>query len=307
MCRVLMYRGGPVLVDHLLYQSDNSLIKQTHSARMLAMLNLAGFGMVAWDRASHRPEDPFRYHSPYVPLFDRNLKTLAEKLTASTVIAHVRGVPYHEKVTVGEQNTHPFHFAGTRLYLAHNGDLADFARMRFALLPHVKPAIAQEIRGNTDSEWICALLVSRFDDPAAPHGHDELIDAIQRTLEIIRDVRKAHGIGTCSPTNLFVSDGDHLVAVRYAFDFGRYDPAEPETARESTHRFLSLWYTMGRDYGFHDGEWKMVGGAREPDSIVIASEPLTRDTSTWLEVPEYSACCVEETAGRLRFRVRYLE
>ena len=307
MCRVVMYLGKPVLVDNLLYQPDNSLIKQTHSKLMLEMLNLAGFGMVAWDPTSHRPHEPFSYRSPHIPIFDRNLKTLAEKLRVSAMIAHVRGVPYNEKVTLGEQNAHPFQFPGMRLALAHNGDLFDFNKMRFALLQHIKPEIAQMIRGNTDSEWIYALLLSQFGNPAAPQDSEQIMIAVEQTLRIIRDVRHAHGIRICSPANLFISDGEHLVAVRYTFDFGCYDAADAETVRGSTHAFLSLWYTTGRDYGFHDGEWKMVGGFRMADSVLIASEPLTRDTSTWLEVPEYSACTVVEHSGRQRLRIKYLD
>ena len=57
---------------------------------------------------------------------------------------------------------------------------------------------------------------------------------------------------------------------------------------EANLNFLSLWYTLGRDYGLHDGEWKMTGGAEAANSILVASEPLTRDVASWVEVPEYS-------------------
>jgi glutamine amidotransferase len=307
MCRVLMYLGKPVLVDDLLYQPDQSLIKQTHNALMLEMLNLAGFGMVAWDPGSHRPEEPFSYRSPHLPIFDRNLKTLAEKLRVTAMIAHVRGVPYNEKITLGEQNAHPFQFAGTRLALAHNGDLAHFNRMRYSLLQYIKPEIAEKVRGNTDSEWIYALLLSRFEDPSASLDSEQILAAVEETLKIIRDVRAAHEIRLCSAVNLFISDGEHLVVVRYTFDFGCYDPADAESVRGSTHTFLSLWYTTGTNYGLHDGEWKMVGGFRTADSVLIASEPLTRDTSTWLEVPEYSACTFAKQKGQQRLKVKYLD
>ena len=307
MCRVLMYRGQPVLIDHLLYQPDNSLIKQTHSAVMLDMLNLAGFGLVAWVPDSYRPQEPFSYRTPHIPIFDRNLKSMAEKLCVSTMIAHVRGVPYNEKVSLGEQNAHPFQFPGVRLALAHNGDLAEFSRMRYSLLAHIKPGLAQMIRGNTDSEWMYAVFLSQFSDPAAPQDPPQILLAVEAMLRIVRDVRRAYGIKLCSPTNLFISDGEHLVAVRYTFDFGCYDPADANTIRQSTHAFLSLWYTTGRDYGLHDGEWKMVGGHQLADSVLIASEPLTRDTSTWLEVPEYSACTVVQHHGRQRLQVKYLD
>ena len=32
----------------------------------------------------------------------------------------------------------------------------------------------------------------------------------------------------------------------------------------------------------------MVGGRESASAMLLASEPLTRDESTWLEVPEYS-------------------
>ncbi len=36
--------------------------------------------------------------------------------------------------------------------------------------------------------------------------------------------------------------------------------------------------------------------------ILVASEPLTVDTSTWLEVPEYSALCATLDDGKLTMR-----
>ena len=36
------------------------------------------------------------------------------------------------------------------------------------------------------------------------------------------------------------------------------------------------------------GTSPVIGGAGKADSMLLASEPLTRDVSTWVEVPEYS-------------------
>lgn len=152
MCRVLMYKGDAVRLDDLLYQSNNSLVKQAYDPQMLDALSLAGFGLLAWDNCSHNPDIPFSYRSAHIPIFDQNLKALAEKLHVTALIAHVRGVPYSDNVTVGEQNLHPFHYKGYALAMAHNGQLAGFERMRFALVEHMKPEIARLIRGNTNSE-----------------------------------------------------------------------------------------------------------------------------------------------------------
>jgi glutamine amidotransferase len=294
MCRILSYLGSPVLLDHLLYAPDSSLLNQTTAAQMLSMLNLAGFGMAAWDPSSHEPHMPYRYRTTQVAVFDRNLKELASKLQVGALLAHIRGVPMTSTVQVNEQNVHPFRFNNVPLAMAHNGDLAGFREMRFDLLPHVRPEFAQAISGSTDSEWIYALVASALPDPGAINVPEAILAAIRQALTIIRTVRDRHGITRSSSANLMFCDGINLAAVRYTFDFGRFEASQ----LQGTTDFLSMWYSFGADYGLHDGEWKLTGGASQADSIVVASEPLTRDFATWIEVPEYSALVVRSDGSR---------
>jgi glutamine amidotransferase len=308
MCRVLMYKGDAVSLDDLLYQPNNSLVKQAYDPQMLSMLSLAGFGMLAWDGSSHRPDVPFSYRSVNIPIFDQNLKELAEKVRVTALIAHVRGVPFHDNPTVGEQNLHPFRYRGYRMALAHNGSLAAFDRMRFSLIEHIKPEIARLIRGNTDTEWLYALLLSQLEDPRAALNPDEIVPAVEKMLSIVRGVRRHHDIHTSSPTNLFISDGSSLAAVRFAFDYGCYDMQNPAELRNAHHLFLGIWYTTGGVYGLHDDEWKMIAGPADVGgSVLISSEPLTRDTSTWFEVPEYSAVISTNGRGKQLLRVKDLD
>src|SRR5260370_42374388 len=123
--------------------------------------------MSGWGASSRQADVPCSYRSVNLPVVDRNLKELAEKLRVTTLIAHVRGVPFRDNPTVGEQNLHPFRYRGYRVALAHNGSLAAFDRMRFALIEHVKPEIARLIKGNTDTEWLYALLLSQLKNPHA--------------------------------------------------------------------------------------------------------------------------------------------
>ena len=51
----------------------------------------------------------------------------------------------------------------------------------------------------------------------------------------------------------------------------------------------------------------MTGGADNATSILVASEPLTRDTAAWVEVPEYGALFAELREGRPRVSVRLLD
>jgi len=145
MCRAMMYLGEPVQLDDLLFKPDSSLVNQAYMPKMLHMLNLAGFGMMAWDSSSFVPEQPHRYRSPSLPVFDGNLKSLAVKTRAECVIAHVRGVAYSTTVKVSEQNTHPFHFAGAAVAMAHNGDIYRIGEMKGTLMPDIDPALLAEM------------------------------------------------------------------------------------------------------------------------------------------------------------------
>lgn len=297
MCRALAYLGQPVLLDTLLYRPDSALVKQTFMPKMLHMLNLAGFGLKAWDRDSFEPELPYSYASNALPVFDRNLKALAAKIRPTCVLAHVRGVAYSTEVEISLQNTHPFQFPGMRLALAHNGDLARMQDMKPVLQRDLPPHLHALIRGTTDSEWIYALILAELDDPTRDCTAGELVRAVEGALRRIRRARAEIGVNISSSVNLFLTTGHQLAAVRYCFDFGCYPTASPSAVHEANLNFLSLWYTCGREYGEHEGEWRMIGGPDRADSIMLASEPLTHDTSSWLEVPEYTMIYADTHRG----------
>jgi glutamine amidotransferase len=108
VCRLLGYIGEPISLGHVLFETDSSLVRQSYSPRMMAtFLNLAGFGMAAWDPHSVRAEDPLIYRVTTLAAFDRNLRSLGAKLDPTYLIAHVRGVTYSEREMVAETNLHP--------------------------------------------------------------------------------------------------------------------------------------------------------------------------------------------------------
>jgi predicted glutamine amidotransferase len=288
MCRVLAYLGDPVLLDDLLYQPDNSLVRQSYAPQRLAMLNLAGFGLAAWDPGSDQPRQPYTYHISGLPAFDPNLRSLARKIRPACVLAHVRGVQFSESSTVGPQFLHPFIYPGMRVALAHNGDLHRFGEMRPLLQKHLRAEQSRQLRTNLDSEWIYAIFLSRLKEPAGDHSAAQFSEALVETLDILGRVRRELGIDVVSSVNLFVADGRTIVAARYAFDFGCYEANDPSRAMPLQHEYLSLWYSLGDRYGRHEGEWKTIGDRHSARAMLLASEPLTRDESTWLEVPEYS-------------------
>ena len=302
---MLGYLGRPIPLGHLLYETDSSLVRQAYSPRMMAVfLNLAGFGMTAWDPRSAHPDEPFTYKVTTLPLFDRNLRSLAQKITPTCLLAHVRGVTYSEDEVVAEQNLHPFHFHDVKVTFAHNGHLREFARMRYDLVEHVHPEFIRRIEGTTDSEWIYALLLSQLEDARGMPEAAEIVEATVKALSIIRAVRKRNGIETSSPVNLFVSTGRCLIATRFSFDYGWYP--DDDTLLETDLPYVSLWYTLGQEYLQRDGEWLMVR-SDEPSSLLIASEPLTSDTSSWLEAPEYALLSASLTDDGFKMEVMDLD
>ena len=287
MCRILSYLGKPIVLDELLYKPDQSFIKQSyHPKYMHHLLNLAGFGFAAWSRDSHNPANPFIYKTYNLPFYDENLRNLSAKILPHCILAHLRGVAYDVKHIVSIQNVHPFIFPGSNIALAHNGSLYDFVNMKFDLLEYVKPIYAKQIIGTTDSEWIYAIFMSQLPDDHAKLETNTIINAMIETLKILQKIRHKHNITINSPVNLFITNGDFIAATRYVLDYGWKAAGESLSAHFAYH---SLWYTYGESYGFYDNEYKMSG--KERSSIIVASEPLTEDTSTWVEVPEYISCC----------------
>jgi glutamine amidotransferase len=283
----------------LIFRSDSSLEHQSYSPRLMSGFNLAGSGFAAWDQQSLNPTVPFLYRDVQLPTYDENLRAITGKLRTDCAIAHIRGTG--PDGSVNRPNCQPFYYPGAHVSLAHNGDLARFAEMKFDLVPHIKPQLYAMIRGTTDSEWIYALLLSQLG--TSPPSRAELEAAVIKTLEILRSVRKQKGIDQASSVNLFISDGSQLVATRFVYDFGNYaDVPTPHNLR-----YPELWYTAGTKYGCYDGQWRMSTEDKRADSILIASEPLTADTSSWVQVQEYSLLSVWHEDGALRLVVRDLD
>jgi glutamine amidotransferase len=281
-----MYLGQPILADDLLYKPDSSLIKQSYHARFMSrMHNLAGFGMAAWNSNSVHAETPFIYKTAELPFYDHNLKHLANKINVNCLLAHVRGVPYSEHEVVAEQNVHPFIYPNCKIALAHNGNLMHFASMKYDLLDYITPAISKFIHGTTDSEWIYAVFISQFKNHTIVPSLNETKQAVLQTLAILSKVRQKHKIKVASPVNLFITGGNFLVATRFVFNFGCFYNDFHSAHLSNTYN--SLWYTYGQEYRLHNNEYTMMAGERRA-SVLIASEPLTEDTTTWIEAPEYS-------------------
>lgn len=244
MCRIAAYAGPSLPLADFLLKPAHSLYRQSWAARELrsATVNADGFGF-AWLAAD---DEPALYRNPAPIWADINLPGLARSLHSRVWVGNVRSAT--EGLGVNELNTQPF-IAETILY-THNGFIADFAH---SLRRHIRGSldadIEADVHGNTDSEYLFALLRQRRRDSG--DGWDSVLGGVLREVG-----ERLQSQATPALLNIILADGRCLYASRHAL------------ATECP----SLYYcTAHPAFG---------GGA------VIASEAFD-DTADWQAVPPH--------------------
>jgi predicted glutamine amidotransferase len=265
MCRWMAYSGSPVLIEDLLYTTENSLVVQSLHARLgVEPTNGDGFGVGWYDERAA----PGLYRNTEPAWNDRNLREVAGHIRSSMVLAHVRastGTP------VQLTNCHPFR-NGRWLWM-HNGALAGFHGLRRDLVLAVAPELFPDIEGSTDSElfFYLALTFGLREDPPA---------AVARAVGLIEEVGRAHGEQFPLQMTVATTDGDTLWAFRYS----------------SEGRSRSLFHST--DIGTLRAQYpeNPVLHRLSDDARLVVSEPLGGLRGAWREVPE--GTCVVVRNGR---------
>ena len=269
MCRWMAYSGSPVLIEDLLYTTENSLIVQSlHSRLGVEPTNGDGFGVGWYDE---RPT-PGLYRSTEPAWNDGNLREVAGHIRSSMVLAHVRastGTP------VQMTNCHPFRHE--QWLWMHNGALAGFHGLRRDLLLAVAPELFPDIGGSTDSElfFYLALTFGLREDPPA---------AVARAVGLIEEVGRAHGEQFPIQMTVATTDGDTLWAFRYS----------------SEGRSRSLFHST--DIGTLRAQYpeNPVLQGLSDDARLVVSEPLGGLRGAWREVPESTCVVVRHGHEELR-------
>ena len=255
MCRWLAYSGTPVLIEHLLYEGDHSLIDQSlHSRFGAETTNGDGFGL-GWYGVG---DGAGVFHSVEPAWNDQNLRELAAHVRSPLVFAHIRassGAP------VQQTNCHPFR-RGRFLWM-HNGLIHDFHRIKRDLLLAVDPVLFAEIRGTTDSEtlFFLALSFGLEDDPPT---------AVARAIGLVEEIGRRHGIEHPFQGTIATTDGTRLWAFRYS----------------SKGATRSLYFSTNVEVlrALYPDSPRLEGIGDE--SRLVVSEPLGDLPGVWNEVPE---------------------
>lgn len=197
MCRHIAYVGPPIALAQLALDPPNSLVRQCTTAREMSWGsdNLDGWGC-AWTTGS---EPPRSYRTGLALTEDEAGRAVLRTTVADRFIVHVRQMT---PGSVAEPvNSAPF-TDGAGRFFTHNGFVSDFrAGVREQLLAKISPSRATAIRGDTDSELLFALVLSRLDDGAAP----------AEAVRAVADVAELYG----GRYNVLLWDGDTIVATRW--------------------------------------------------------------------------------------------
>lgn len=157
-----------------------------------------------WGVAYYVGGAPHLIKSADTAVSDRLFQRVSGIVSSETVLAHLR------KATQGALspvNAHPFQYG--RWVFAHNGNVAGFGDLRETLLERVHPDLRRWILGETDSELLFYLLLSRMAERHALHGREYPSDELARAAqEVVLEVTALTG-GLNSDLELGV-DGTYL-------------------------------------------------------------------------------------------------
>jgi glutamine amidotransferase len=255
MCRLLGYLGKSLALEQLLLQPPHSLYVQSYQPREMTsgLLNADGYG-VGW-YGTNEVAEPYIYRQTLPIWSDGNLEDLGRYVQSGCVLANVRSATTGQAVQLS--NCQPFRFG--QILFVHNGFIENFAAsLARPLRDQLSDPSYRLIQGSTDSEHIFAL----FCEQLLAQPELSLVAALQQTLKRITALATAAQVRV--GLNLIISDGQQLVACRYA------SPNQPASL-----------YWLGAD-STHP---------HFPASVLVASEPILPDQG-WQRFPENSLLAV---------------
>ena len=200
MCRLYGFRS---VIDSQVHRSlvnaDNALAAQ--SARHPD----------GWGVAYYIDDAPHVTRSASTALHDTLFKRVSGVVSSQTVLAHIR------KATQGEQtvlNCHPFQYG--RWVFAHNGDIRNFAERREALEAEISPRLRRFILGDTDSERIFYLFLTKLERHgrlSSNFGVEAVSEVLLETVAAVREVCDHDELESKALLTLMATNGVTMAAI----------------------------------------------------------------------------------------------
>lgn len=206
---------------------------QVHSS-LLAAENALGVQSNAhpdgWGVAYYIDGTPHLTRSPLTAVGDALFHRLSGVVSSETVLAHVRKATQGPKTLL---NCHPFQYG--KWVFAHNGDISNFSVCREALLAEVAPNLRRFILGETDSEVVFFVFLSRLQTLgplSRRYSTEEVSRCLASALSAVRRIAAApelqvpgaassvliptaesvNGLAPGCALTVIVTDGETLVA-----------------------------------------------------------------------------------------------
>jgi glutamine amidotransferase len=262
MCRLYGFRANePTKVECSLVHAQNALLLQSRSD-MAGRSHADGWGIASYHEGlvvvEHRESAAFE---------DLHFGSTAERIYATTVVAHVR------RATVGgasKANTHPFRYG--RWTFAHNGTIAAFDIVGEELARATAADLQRHRAGSTDSEQAFYWLLSLMEEDGIDLEHaspevDRLAEIVGKAVSWL-DLKtdEASGKPQASKLNFVITNGEVLVATRLRNSLNLLERdgirdceicGIPHVEHEPGHRYRA---------------------------VAVASEPITHEE--WYDVPD---------------------
>ena len=209
MCRWFIYFGNKIIIKNILYDHNNSIIKQSYKNKYTPFLenirdhevNVDGFG-IGW---FHNKNNIITYKSTKTPYTDFNFKNISKILKSNLIFAHIRAIKPFSSNIVHELNCHPFNYKN--LLFMHNGDIKNFLKIKVEIIKKINKIYLNEIKGTTDSEYIFYLILSFIEK--------KNLDDIQKSIiETINFLNSLKNIGIYS-FNIAITNGKFVIFTRY--------------------------------------------------------------------------------------------
>jgi glutamine amidotransferase len=260
MCRWLAYKGAPIVMSDLLITPKHNLIQQSLKANApRTPTNGDGFGLGWYTKQPF----PGLFRSIRPAWNDTNLADLATHIESPLFMAHVRATSL---ATIQESNCHPFRFR--QWLFVHNGQIAEFEKLRRDLLLKVDPAYFNNIQGTTDSEIMFHLALTYGLEKDVPSAISKMVEVVEKTA------KKEYGIDAAVWMTLGISDGHTLWGFRYGSD-GRCPTLYISPSIEDL-------MMVNPDIDGRFGDF----------AVCLVSEPMGKFEEIWKEVPEQSMVVV---------------
>lgn len=202
MCRLFGFRSViRSQVHHSLVSADNALAIQSKKHPD------------GWGVAYYVANAPHVIKGGTPAIDDKIFRRVSGVVASETVLAHIR------KATVGEiniLNSHPFQYG--KWVLAHNGEVFRFGEARDRLFEEVAPNLRRFILGDTDSELLFYLFLTRLALRVDLHRRgtpiEEVAAALAEMVQRTREIADGSGDDERSKLTFIVTDGQLMLASR---------------------------------------------------------------------------------------------